>query len=159
MSDDDRHITGIVDWDSSEFLPFGWNFCLDLFLGEIDFDGGKIIFTEYEGRSELEMEFWQTFWEKAPDDMKRRRENLESAIKVSRGIGLLRRYVGLDVLRFLGGSLQMMPVIKALLYSNSRLQYSSIVEIAIGDRNIRGYRLHSNYSNYLYVSPLPFQSF
>jgi hypothetical protein len=77
--------------------------------------GGKLIFTEYEGRPELEMEFWQTFWEKAPDDMKCRRENLESAIKASRGIGLLRRYVGLDVLRFLGGSLQMMPVIKALL--------------------------------------------
>jgi hypothetical protein len=116
LSDDDGHITGIVDWDSSEFLPFGWNlFSLDLFLGEIDFDGSELIFTENDGRPELEMEFWQTFWEKAPEDMKRKRESLQSAIKVSRDIGLLRRYLGLDVLRFLGGSLQMMPVIKALL--------------------------------------------
>lgn len=116
LSDDDGHITGIVDWDSSDFLPFGWNlFSLDYFLGEIDFDGGKFIYTEYEERPELEMGFWQTFWEKVPEDMKRKRANLESAMKVSRGIGLLRRSAGLDVLRFLGGSLQIMPVIKAML--------------------------------------------
>ena len=116
MSDDDGHITGIVDWEDSIFLPFGWNLCsLDFFLGEIDFDGDNFIFTEYKERPEMEMEFWQTFWEKAPEDMKCKRESLESAFKVSRGIGILRRFVGLDVLRFLDGSLQMMPVIKAIL--------------------------------------------
>jgi len=25
LSDDDGHITGIVDWESSTFLPLGWD--------------------------------------------------------------------------------------------------------------------------------------
>jgi hypothetical protein len=117
LSDDDGNITGIVDWDSSLFLPFGWNlFCLDSFLGKFqDLDDGRCTFIDDEARPELEMGFWQTFWEKAPADLQRKRRVLEVAMKISRGIGLLRRYVGLDVLRFLDGSLEMLPAIEALL--------------------------------------------
>jgi hypothetical protein len=116
LSDDDGHITGIVDWDSSEFLPFGWNFYgVDLFLGEFTYRDGEFSFTDYKTRDELEMTFWQMFWEKAPSDMKRKRQILEDAIKISRGIGLLWHYVGHDVSSFLDGPLQLMPVIKAVL--------------------------------------------
>jgi hypothetical protein len=116
LCDDDGHITGIVDWESSEFLPFGWNFYdVDLFLGELVYHDGGFNFTDYKARAELEMDFWHTFWENAPPDMKRKRQILEEAMKVSRGIGLLWHYVGLDVSSFLGGSLQLMPVIKAVL--------------------------------------------
>jgi hypothetical protein len=116
LSDDDGHITGIVDWESSEFLPFGWNFYgVDLFLGELTYHDGEFNFTDYKSRDELEMIFWDSFWEKAPPDMKRKRQILEDEIKVSRGIGLLWHYVGVDISSFLDGSLQLMPVIKAVL--------------------------------------------
>lgn len=114
LSDDDGHITGIVDWESSEFLPFGWNFYgVDLFLGELTYHDGEFKFTDYEARTELETDFRHMFWEKAPPYMKPKRQILEEAIKVSRGIGLLWHYVGLDVSSFLAGSLQLMPVITA----------------------------------------------
>jgi hypothetical protein len=116
LSDDDGHITGIVDWESSEFLPFGWNFYgVDLFLGEITYRDGEFSFTDYKTRDELEMTFWHIFWERAPSDMKRKRQILEDAIKISRGIGLLWHYVGPDVSSFLDGPLKLMPVIQAVL--------------------------------------------
>jgi Phosphotransferase enzyme family len=116
LSDDEGHITGIVDWESSEFLPFGWNFYgVDLFLGEITYHDGEFSFADYKARAELEMVFWHTFWEKAPPDMKRRRQILEESIKISRGIGLLWHYVGHNVSSFLDGSVHFMPVIKAVL--------------------------------------------
>jgi hypothetical protein len=116
LFNNDGHITGIVDWESSEFLPLGWNFYgIDLFLGELTYHDDELNFTDYKARAELEKDFWHTFWEKAPPDMKQKRRILEDAIKVSRGIGLLWHYVGLDVSSFLDGSLQLMPVIKAVL--------------------------------------------
>src|SRR5436305_14857474 len=45
LADDNGHITGIVDWDSSEFLPFGWNLHgVDLFLGELLYTNGEYDF-------------------------------------------------------------------------------------------------------------------
>jgi hypothetical protein len=72
LSDEDGHITGVIDWDSFLFLPFGWNsFCLDLFLSQFQgLDNGTYIFKDYEVRPELEMGFWHKFWENAPANIR-----------------------------------------------------------------------------------------
>jgi Phosphotransferase enzyme family len=115
LADDDGHVTGIVDWDSSEFLPFGWNLHgVDLFLGELLYTNGEYDFVYYQARPTLETIFWDTFWEKVPPEMKSKREILEDAIKISRGIGLLWRYVGHDSFSY-GGSSHKMKLIESLL--------------------------------------------
>jgi hypothetical protein len=46
---------------------------VDLFFGQMDSHNGEITFEDYKTRPELEMVLWDTFWEKAPLDMKRKR--------------------------------------------------------------------------------------
>ena len=91
LSDDDGNVTGILDWSGSQYLPFGWNlYGVEEFLGFMRIDG----WVNRKERDELEEAFWKAFWEKTPLIMTLRRESLESAIYVARGIGLLWRNVG-----------------------------------------------------------------
>ena len=118
LTDNDGHITGILDWDGSQFLPFGWNFYgVEMFLGDMSFKNGEFSYVDNKARAELEIVFWDTFWEKAPLEMKQNRQNIQDAIKISRGIGVLWQYVGPEqgVGSFLEGFSHFMPIIETVL--------------------------------------------
>jgi hypothetical protein len=120
LSADVGHITAVVYWDSAWFLPLGWSLCgVDLFFGTMDGNDNEITFVKSVDRGELETIFWNTFWDKVPLEMKLKRESLERAFKISKGIGILWRYVGFGdncgVSQFLERSLNLVPFIKATI--------------------------------------------
>ena len=92
LTSSEGHITGIVDWNGSQYLWFGWNlYGLEEFLSFGSFQEGWINRPE---RPELETVFWNTFWENVPQAMLGNRAKLEAAIEISRGIGILWNNVG-----------------------------------------------------------------
>src|SRR5277367_3928997 len=87
LTDVEGHITAVIDWDFSMFLPFGWNFYgVELFFGDMSVkDDGRFAFVSKKARPELEVVFWDTFWKNAPLEMKANKQRVEEAIKISRG--------------------------------------------------------------------------
>ena len=84
-------MTGILDWNGSQYLPLGWNlYGVDEFLGYMREDG----WVDRKEKEELKKVFWDAFWEKAPLSMCERRESVQFAITIAKGIGLLWRNVG-----------------------------------------------------------------
>jgi aminoglycoside/choline kinase family phosphotransferase len=91
LSDDDGNVTAVVDWSDARYLPFGWNlYGIAEFYGYMRVDG----WVDRPERKELEGVFWAAFWEKAPDWMKAKKDSIQGAISIAKGIGLLWRNVG-----------------------------------------------------------------
>jgi hypothetical protein len=114
LTNDEGHITGILDWNGSKYLPFGWNlYGLEEFLGFASFQDGWV---DREERVELEKVFWDKFWEKASLEMLGKRQRIEAAVKISKGIGVLWNNVGDEgVDRFLENYSHFMILIKGQL--------------------------------------------
>jgi len=56
LTSDEGHITGIVDWYGSQYLPFRWNlYALEQFLGFAFLQDGWVNFKE---KIELVKAFW-----------------------------------------------------------------------------------------------------
>ena len=86
---------------------------LEEFLGFASFQDGWV---NREERPELEKAFWETFWEKVPLKVRERREKIQSAVKISKGIGVLWNNVGDDgVAHFLEQYPYLMILIKGQL--------------------------------------------
>jgi hypothetical protein len=91
LTDNNGNVTGILDWSGSQYLPLGWNFYgIEEFWGYMRTDG----WVNRKEKEELEKVFWDAFWEKAPFSLCERRESVEFAITIAKGIGLLWRNVG-----------------------------------------------------------------
>ena len=114
LTSDEGHITGILDWNGSQYLPFGWNlYGLEEFLGFASLQDGWVNRKE---RVELEEVFWKKFWEKAPLEMLEKQQQIETAVKISKGIGVLWNNVGDEgVERFLENYSDFMILIKGQL--------------------------------------------
>jgi serine/threonine protein kinase len=120
LTDPTGHITAVIDWDHSMFLPFGWNFYgVDLFFGSMSArDDGTFAWTNKAARPELEEIFWTTFWENTPKEIKLNKSKFLEALKVGRGVGILWQYVGPDpgVASFLENFADMfLPILRTLL--------------------------------------------
>jgi hypothetical protein len=118
LTDNEGHITAILDWEGSQFLPFGWNFYgVQLFLGDMSFRDGEFSYVDNKARAELEIVFWDTIWENVPLRMKQRRQVVGDAMHISRGIGVLWQYVGptQGVAAFLERYSHFLPIIRATL--------------------------------------------
>ena len=93
LTDNNGNVTGILDWSGSQYLPLGWNlYGVEEFWGYMRKDG----WVNRKEKEELEKVFWDAFWEKAPFSLCERRESVEFAITIAKGIGLLWRNVGPD---------------------------------------------------------------
>jgi len=93
LADNDGNVTGILDWNGSQYLPLGWNlYGVDEFFGYMRVDG----WVDRKEKEELEKVFWDAFWEKAPLPLCEKREKVQFAITIAKGIGLLWRNVGPD---------------------------------------------------------------
>jgi hypothetical protein len=114
LTNNEGHITGVLDWNGSQYLPFGWNlYGLEEFLGYASFQDGWV---NREERPELEKVFWDNFWENAPPGMLERRQKIDTAVKISKGIGVLWNNVGDDgVASFLESYPDFMILIKGQL--------------------------------------------
>lgn len=114
LTSDEGHITGILDWNGSQYLPFGWNlYGLEEFLGFASLQDGWVNRKE---RGELEEVFWETFWESAPAEILQKQQRIEAAVKISKGIGVLWNNVGDEgVERFLENYSNFMIIIKGQL--------------------------------------------
>lgn len=93
LTDDNGNVTGILDWNGSQYLPLGWNlYGVQEFWGYMRLDG----WVNREEKEELENGFWNAFWGMAPMSLCEKRERVEFAITIAKGIGLLWRNVGPD---------------------------------------------------------------
>jgi hypothetical protein len=94
LTDPTGHITAVLDWDHSMFLPFGWNFYgVELFFARLSArDDGTFAWTKRA--AELEEIFWTTFWENTPKEIAMNKSQFLEALKVARGVGILWFFVG-----------------------------------------------------------------
>jgi hypothetical protein len=93
LTDNNGNVTGILDWNGSQYLPLGWNlYGVQEFWGYMRVDG----WVDRKEREELEKVFWDAFWGMAPLSLCEKRERVEFAITIAKGIGLLWRNVGPD---------------------------------------------------------------